>query len=320
MRKIFTKEVKIGIFTVIVLAGAYFGLNYLKSKRLFSNDNIIYAVFNQADGLEVGAPVIIKGFKIGTVEKINFDIRSEQLLVKLLVNGEYPLPINSEAKIASTSLLGGKVLEVKLGNDVVQTLGNGDTIRTSTERNIMDVAGEEYGKLKEMASDIVTKLSQALDGMNKVLSDDNARALSATLANLSSISGNINEAVSSPTKGLKTTMENISVLSASLREAAPDLQRGLHNIALLSDTLSVKGPVLISNAAASLDNLNQVIAKVNRGEGSAGKLINDEALYKNLNEAVANMSILLADLKANPKRYINVTVFGGGNRDKKDKK
>lgn len=319
MKKIFSKEVLIGIFTVAVLAGAYFGFNFIKNTRLFSDDNVIYAVFQQADGLEVSAPVIIKGFKIGQVEKISFNIKTSQVVVKMIVNGEYPLPANSEAKIASTSLLGGKVLDIKLGNDDTRSLASGDTMRTAQERSIIDAAGEEYGKLKEMASEIVSKLTKALDGINAALSPENTAALSATMSNLKSISGNIDEVVGGQKDNLNKTLTNLAALSASLREMSPDLQRGVKNIALLSDSLALQGPVLVRNAAQSLDNLNAILTKLKDGQGSAGKLLTDEQLYANVNDAVANLSLLLADFKENPKRYINVSVFGGGNKEKREK-
>lgn len=319
MKKIFSKEVLIGIFTVAVLAGAYFGFNFIKNTRLFSDDNVIYAVFQQADGLEVSAPVIIKGFKIGQVEKISFNIKTSQVVVKMIVNGEYPLPANSEAKIASTSLLGGKVLDIKLGDDDTRSLASGDTMRTAQERSIIDAAGEEYGKLKEMASEIVSKLTKALDGINAALSPENTAALSATMSNLKSISGNIDEVVGGQKDNLNKTLTNLAALSASLREMSPDLQRGVKNIALLSDSLALQGPVLVRNAAQSLDNLNAILTKLKDGQGSAGKLLTDEQLYANVNDAVANLSLLLADFKENPKRYINVSVFGGGNKEKREK-
>lgn len=320
MKKIFTKELLIGIFTIAVLAGAYLGFNFIKNKRLFSNDNILYAVFQQADGLEVSSPVLIKGFKIGQVEKITFNIRTSQIIAMLVVDGQYPLPANSQAKITSASLLGGKVLEIQLGTDDGKILHNSDTIKTSQERGIMDVAGEEYGKLKETASEIISKLNKALDGVNSALSPENTAALNATLVNLKSISGNVNDVLASQKENLNRTLANLATLSASLRDAAPNIERGVKNLALLSDTLVTQGPILLHNAADAVDNLKNVLAKLNAGQGSAGKLLTDEHLYANINEAVANLSLLLADFKENPKRYINVSVFGGGNKEKKAKK
>lgn len=315
MKKLFSKKVLIGIFTVAVLAVTYWGLNFLKSKRIFSNDNVIYATFPQADGLEVSAPVLVKGFRIGTVEKISFNIHTSKVLVRMTLNDEYPLPFDSKAEITSTSILGGKVMEVKLGVDESRTLQSGDTIRTIFAPGIAESLGQEYGQLKATAGEIIEKLNSALDGINKVLSPENTQAISSTLANLNSISGNVDQVISDERAHIATIISNLSALSASLKNMAPDIERGINNFALLSDSLSVQGPALIANAAGSIDNLNRILNKVDSGTGSAGKLINDAELYDNLAKAVESLNMLMQDLQANPKKYVNITVFG-----KKDKK
>lgn len=315
MKKLFSKKVLIGIFTVAVLAISYWGLNFLKSKRIFSNDNVIYATFPQADGLEVSAPVLVKGFRIGTVEKISFDIRASQVLVRMTLNDEYPLPFDSKAEITSTSIIGGKVMEVKLGVDESHTLQSGDTIRTIFAPGIAESLGQEYGKLKATANEIIEKLNSALDGINQVLSPENTKAISSTLANLQSVSGNVDQMINDERANITKIISNLSALSASLKTMAPQIERGINNFALLSDSLAVQGPALIANAAGSIDNLNQILNKVDNGTGSVGKLINDAELYNNLNLAVESLNMLMQDLQTNPKKYVNITVFG-----KKEKK
>lgn len=315
MKKIFSKQVLIGLFTVAVLAGAYFGLNFLKSKKVFSDDNILYAVFPQADGLEVSSPVLIKGFKIGTVDKVSFDIKTSQVYVRLTVDGQYDLPATSEAQITSTSILGGKVIEVKLGKESSRFLQSGDTIRTVFAPSITESLGEEYGKLKTTATEIVDKLNSALDGINRVLSEKNTEELSATLANLRSISQNVDKVMDAESANLTRIIDNLAVLSASLKNMTPQIERGVGNLAVLSDTLRVQAPLLITSAVGSIYNLNMILAKINNSQGSAGKLINETELYDNLNATIESLRLLMDDLKANPKKYINVTVFG--KREKK---
>lgn len=318
MKKIFSKQVLVGLFTVAVLAGAYFGLNFLKNKKVFSDDNIIYAVFPQADGLEVSSPVLIKGFRIGTVDKVSFDIKTSQVYVQLTVDGQYDLPVTSEAQITSTSILGGKVVEVKLGKESSRFLVSGDTIRTVFAPSIAESLGEEYGKLKTTATEIIDKLNSALDGINRVLSEKNTQELSATLANLRSISDNVDKVVGDESANLTRIIENLAVLSASLKNMTPQIERGVGNLAVLSDTLRVQAPLLITSAAGSIYNLNMILAKINNSQGSAGKLINETELYDNLNATIESLRLLMDDLKANPKKYINVTVFG--KREKAEKK
>lgn len=318
MKKIFSKELLIGLFTIAVLVGGYFGFLFLKNKKVFSDDIILYAVFNQADGLEVSAPVLVKGFRIGTVDKINFDIKTQKLTVALTVDGKYELPTSCEASIASTNLLGGKVLDIALGSETGKVFQSGDTIRTSLQRNMLDVAGEEYNKLKEQAGMIVDKLNSALDGINRTLSIENTNALTGTLSNIETASRDVKEVISNEKNNLERMISDLSVLSASLKRAAPDLERGLKNIAAISDSIAVDAPSMMRNATQAIENLNKIIDQIQSGKGTVGKLVTDEQLYTNLNTAVENISLLLTDLQANPKKYINVTVFG--KREKTEKK
>lgn len=314
MKRKLSREAKIGLFGIIILGLFYLGINFIKSKNIFSRDNTFYAVYNQADGIEVSSPVVIKGFRVGTVDKVSFDISNSTVIVEMSVKDEYPIPADSKAKISSTSLLGGKVLEIQLGNSVTD-YKSGDTITTLMDPSIMEIAGQEYEKLKYMASTLIEQVSKALASVNEVLSAENVENLRATLAHIESISAGLDDVLVSQNSNLKTTITNLSALSASLNRAAPGLENGIAKFSLLADSLSVTVPDISRNAAVALENLNSTLRKIDQGEGSVGKLVNDKELYENLNAATQSLNELLVDLKANPKKYINVTIFG-----KKEKK
>lgn len=305
MKKRLSKEVKIGLFGLAVMICLYLGVNFIKSRNVFSKDNTFYAVYNQADGIEVSSPVVIKGFRVGTVEKVNFDIKTANVIVKMTVKKEYPLPVDSKAKIASSSLLGGKQLEIQLGIGE-QYYANGDTLRTVIEPNLMQIAGSEYEKLKTQASTMIEQVSKALFAVNEVLSEKNVANLSATLANLESVSMNFDKMVGDKKSDLNVTLGNIAALSKSLNNYTPMLESSLLNITKATDSL----PSLVFNATSALDKLNGTLSKMERGEGTLGKIVSDEELYNNLNNATLSLDLLLKDIKTNPKRYINVSVFG----------
>lgn len=317
MKKRISKPFLIGLFTVAVLGGAYFGINFLKSRRIFSDDRIMYTVFPRADGLEVSAPVLVNGFKIGTVDKVSFDMETSEVLVKLIVDGQYDLPATSVVEIASTSLLGGKALVLTLGKKDDHYLASGDTIKSVYAPGLTESLGQEYGKLKATATEIVDKLNLALDGLNRTLSQENTEALTTTLANIEQMSSDLSEVTGSQKTNLKELIANLSSLSKSLAEMMPQIDRGVDNLATLTDTLKTQGPELIHSLVGSITNLNMILAKANSDQGTVGKLINDEALYQHINTTVVSLNALLEDIKENPKRYINVSVFGS--KEKKEK-
>lgn len=308
-KKKISKEVLIGIFTLAVLIGGYFGFNFLKSRNVFNNDYTLYAYFDQAAGLENSASVIVQGFKIGTVEKIEFDINKKEFTVRMNIGGDYQLPANSIAKIGSSSLLGGKAVLIDLGSGS-DMLDNRATIKTSNELSLLDNAGEEFNTLKDNLSVLVDKVSGALDGINRALSTQNTEALTATMNNLSAVSNDLKQITGSNKAEISEIIENLSTLSSSLSKAAPDLERGLENLAAVSEALAQNAPGLAENAAKSVESLNAILASIQAGEGTAGKLVTDEEFYNNANATLNNLAVLLEDFKENPKKYINVSVFG----------
>lgn len=308
-KKKLSKEASIGIFTVAVLIGAFFGFNFLKSKNVFNNDYTLYAYFNQASGLENSASVIVQGFKVGTVEDIEFDISKKEFTVKMNINGDYRLPANSVAKIASSSMLGGKAVIIDLGSDQA-LLENKSTIKTSNDLSLMDNVEGEFNTMKENLAVLVDKVNGALDGINRALSTENTEALTVTMNNLSSVSGDLKQITGTNKDELSEIINNLSTLSTSLSNAAPELERGIGNLASVSDALAQNAPNLVEDAAKSVESLNAILAGVQAGEGSVGKLVTDEEFYNNANATLNNLALLLEDLKENPKKYINVSVFG----------
>lgn len=312
MKKKLSREVKIGIYGVSMILLLYLGVNFIKSQNLFSRNNTFYATYDNAAGVESSSPVVIKGFRVGTVENVRYDIKSADVIVEFSVIDTYPIPANSEAKITSASLMGGKVIELKLG-DSPTMMNDGDTIRSLIEPGLMEAVSGEYDKLKAQASTLIEQLSKALFSINAVLSEQNVANLSGTLANLNSATGSIDHLVKTD---VSQVVANLNELSVTLKEAGPQITNIVNNVSTMSDSAKLSLPELLTNANRAITQLEGAIASLNAGEGSAGKLLHDEELYGNLLEASDNLTLLLEDFKANPKRYIHFSVFGGNTKNK----
>lgn len=307
-----SREFKIGLFGLGMVILLYLGINFIKSQDIFSRNRTFYAIYDNSDGLEASSPVVIKGYRVGTVDEVRYDMPTRRVIVEISVKRDYPLPLDSEAKITSTSLLGNKVIELRLGNSLTN-MESGDTIRSVIEPGLLELASGEYEQLKEKATSLVEQLSQALTGVNQVLSKQNVDNITGLLTNLNSASQNVDQLVANE---VTMTLQELQTLASVLRQTGPQINNVVDKISLTADSLSITVPALLTNAANAVDELNTALAAINNQDGTVGKLIHDKALYTHLSNASASLTLLLQDFRHNPGRYVHFSVFGGGTKNK----
>lgn len=312
MKKI-RKEVKIGIFGILMIGLLYWGLNFLKGKDLFTGTHLYYAKYEQVGDMRVSAPVTFRGVKIGVVTDMNIRDMSD-IIVQLSVKSKYKIPNDSKARIVSTSLMGGKAVEIELGTSDIM-LANGDTLRSEMDKGLLDMAGSEIELIKKKATQVVDEIVKTLSSINALLNEENLKNVNSILSNVSSMSANINTLVASETKSISALIHDLNTFTQMLGESAPRLSNTIGNFESISDSFRQADiHLVVVQANQLLAQLNETACALNQSEGTAGKLINDPVLYNNLMEATRNLSVLLEDVKARPGRYVRFSIFGGRNR------
>lgn len=298
------KEVKIGIVAVAVLLMAWAGIRFLSGLDVFGRSRTYTAHYEQVNGLQDAAIVVISGVKVGQVTGVVLNTEQGGVDVTLSIDSKFDIPTDSRAMIFSAGLMGGKSIEIKLG-EAKEYLESGDAIQTGVTLDMFDTLANELGDIKVKVSTLLDNLNQTIEGVDSLI-DDNSKSLTKTIASLNAVMADLKKS---------NIIGNIDGFCATLNQNGAKLDNIITDINSVTKTLNEQNAG--EKLSQAINEVNILLAKVNSGSGSIGNLVSDDKLYKELAQASQNLSTLLADLKENPKRYINVTVFGTKSYDEK---
>lgn len=299
-----SREIKTGI---VVLGGILLfilGFSYLKSTPLFDNSKTFYAVYNHVGGLQAGTQVTINGFSVGKVNDIRFNDASGNLLVTFTVDNSFSFSKNSNAELYDTGIIGGKGIQIKPVFDGAVVAVSGDTLPSSSRPGLTELVQQRLTPLQAKVEGAVTNADSLLMNVNDILDPKTKKDLRESIAGLNTLvksfqgsANSLNSLLADNQDNLNKSLSNLSVITENFNK--------------LSDTLANAGlGETIKNLQSTMSNINDLMTKIEGGEGSLGKLVNDKALYSNLNNASRELDLLLQDFRLNPKRYVNVSVFG----------
>jgi phospholipid/cholesterol/gamma-HCH transport system substrate-binding protein len=311
------REVKIGIFAVVMLGCMWAGIRFLSGIDIFSRNIPYYVTYPEVTGIQTATPVTIQGVKVGTVTDICFNPAvSRNVVLRLTVRKNYRLPDNSVVRIYSDGIMGGKAIAIDLG-DSPRTFVKGDTLPTIASSDLLATAGTELSDVKQRLTRVMDNLSTTLESVNAIL-QDNKTNIDGTLAHMNSISGTMDGVLTKEQGNLQRAIDNITRFSTVLGDNSERLSSMVENLDNFSQQLSrSEVDSLIRGLRTTVDGLNTTLVALNEGEGSAGRLLNDPSLYASLNEAASNLAALLGDLKEHPKRYVHFSLFGRKDKETK---
>jgi len=325
----YSREVRTGFIAIATIFAFVWGYNFLKGNDIFSKQRVFYTSYENVGGLTKSNAVTVNGYKVGLVKDVYFEpVERRKLMVEFMLTADnYEIPIGTKATLVS-DLLGTTSINL--------VTGQGDGYYQEGDTLISDIEGALMESITDLSSSLATtkvkadRLFESLDslvndlrdvfGSGKRNSDVNKafRDLAATMDNLKQATGKI-DGILADDGQLGRILADVEGFTTTLDENKDEIDNLLNNLSTLSDSLAAAELAsTINNANATFAELADAMEKINNGEGTIGKLFKDESVYDNLEAATADLDSLFLDIKANPNRYVHVSVFG--RKEKKDKK
>jgi phospholipid/cholesterol/gamma-HCH transport system substrate-binding protein len=320
-----SNEIKIGIFGIATLVILFSGYNFLKSSDFFSNNNRFFIFYKNVEGLGVANEVQINGFKVGKVISLKIlPERNNQIMAVVDIDKNIKVYKNSIFKINSVPLSTTVIkLETINGTALAQ---NGDTLIGESSSSIINQFTEQMEPIKQKAQavagtidSILTQLKSMMDNGGKTGLQNSLSDIQLMIHNLRETTEKVNGLMKSESERLDNILKNVDAITTNLKNNNATISHALTNLDKITDDVAKSNlKQTIENTNNTIADLSSILNKIKSGNGSLGMLVNDDKLYLNLKSSSENLDKLIIDLKANPKRYVHFSVFGG--KDKKDGK
>lgn len=310
-----TNETKVGLLALVSVVLLVLGFTFLKGSSVFNKQPSLFAVFENLGALEKSNTVKINGLSVGTVYSftpINKEV--DGIVVEIHLNRDVNIPANSVAFIDG-SLVGASYIKIEKG-DARTYLKAGDTLNTSLTGGIIADLKTQLTPTVARVNDVADSLKSVLGSVNQLFDPSTNANLQNLIAGLAVSASNLQKLLNSESGLVAQTMGNLNSVSGNLARNNEQVSSAIRNIELTTANLA-NAPIQQTVAAlqGTIDQLKTTIAKldanVNNPQGSLGKLMNDQQLYDQLNKVALSMEILLDDVRVHPKRYVNISVFGG---------
>lgn len=302
-----TKEIKTAILVIASILIFIWGYSFLKGKDLFSSYKNYYVVYDNVEGLSASAPVTLNGLGIGKVNNISIN-RQGKLVVEVQVKTDFPISKSSLLQVYEPGFIGGKQIAVVPNLEDNIMAKDGDTLQSAIRLGMIAKAGDQLAPLQHKVEGTLTRADSLLTNVNSLLDAENKENLSIAIAELTQTMRTLNSASKTLDKMLATNQQNIDQMMNNLNKTSDNFVKISNSLTEADLAQAVK------DLESTLANVNKMMSDIESGEGTLGKLMKDEAMYNNLSAASKELELLLQDVRLNPTRYVNISVFGKKNK------
>ena len=310
------KRIKVALLCISAVLIFVIGANFLKGINIFHKKTYYYCVMDNATNIQQNTAVMLAGYKIGQVQSTKLiSTCPPRICATIMLSEKVDIPNDSRFISMSPGLLSSQVLSLEMG--VSRTFyHNGDTLPFSVKAGMLDGIDEMKGQISNVLASVDTIGMELKDILHK---EGGGEDLKGILANVEDATAHLNTILGQNETKVSHLVTSLERFGKTLDEASPQLTNILDNFDKISDTVAKADiAAVITNANKTIKEVEMLVAKVNRGEGTVGNLVSDDAIAKKVDDTVNSLNELLKDLKAHPKRYVHFSLFG--RKDKADKK
>jgi phospholipid/cholesterol/gamma-HCH transport system substrate-binding protein len=310
-----SNETKVGALTAIAIVVLILGFNYLKGSNITERNDKLFAVFPSVRGLAVSNGVFINGLQVGKVAEMHEkDKNLTGIVITITLTKDINIPANSVVAISS-ELLSATALDIVLGDSRTYAK-NGDTLATKENISVMGEFTKSVNPAINNANQALVQLQMLIKRLNEIVDPRTQTNIQGIVASLNSTARSLDRLMNERDGKLARSLNNVESITGNLAKNNDKINNTLTNL----DKASANFANLNLNEAVqslknTMANLDKSVSKIDSKEGTLGLLLNDTKLYDQLLLTNRSLTTLLDDLRVNPKRYVNVSVFG-----RKDKK
>lgn len=303
----FSSELKVGLIGIVTLGVLIWGINYLKGRNILSNAYSIYLFFNDAEGLETSAPVMMHGMKIGYVDEVDLlTAQSDPVRVILNIEKKYTFNHGSSAELYSADLLGTKAIRI-IPSGTGDLMEDHDTIRASFVPDLLSSLQDKAQPVIEKMNSLAVSLDTLAEKLHMLLGSE---SVENSLQHLSSITASLKQSLDTG-GNLQQGFDNMSSFAEMLKsqqEEVASLIQHLNSVGKSLDESNLEQ--LVDGIIAVSGQFSVMLENVNSGKGSMGRLIYSDSLHKSLEVLIADLDSLIRDLQENPEDYVQISLFG----------
>lgn len=315
-----SKYTKLGVLIIISITILIWGLSYLKGNDIFRQYKTYHVVYERIDGLVESSKVTMNGYQIGQVKSINFDANDYgKLIVTFMIDASFRIPVSSVAQIISSDIMGTRSIKMVISNET-ELYSSNDTIPGAIESDLKEQVSLQVLPIKNKAEQLLSTIDSAITVLTVIFNEDARQNLSESFANINQTidniertTANIQNIVESEKGSINKIITNIEDITSTFSTNTKELEKTMQNLASFSDTLAQFSisPVL-TNITSVSEQILELMEKLNSDESTAGLLLNDDQLYQSINGLSENLSFLIKDIQANPKRYLQFSAMDFG--------